>query len=145
MDWCLVLASGCNEELVFNVDVMLRFLDHLTVGVLDAVLQQDTTAPVITAPHDLRVDGALLTSRLRTQRREWVLYVVSDRIFWALNSHQVFVFPGPTFQTEPIYRFRTFVLVTLNEVPSEYKMFSNIINAVANHGHCNVMPWHPAV
>lgn len=47
------------EELVFNVDEMLGIADDLRVGILNAVLYQDPTAPVAATAHYLCTDCAL--------------------------------------------------------------------------------------
>jgi hypothetical protein len=52
------------EELILNVDVMLGISNEFTVGILNAMLNQDSTAPITTAPDDLCVYCTLLASRL---------------------------------------------------------------------------------
>lgn len=50
------------EKLIFNVDKMLSFADDLLVSILDAVLDQDTAAPVSTTSNNLCSNGALLAT-----------------------------------------------------------------------------------
>lgn len=46
------------EKLVLNVDKMLSISNHLTVGGLNAVLDEDTTAPICATSHNLSMNSA---------------------------------------------------------------------------------------
>ena len=53
------------EELVFNIHVVLRIPDYIAIGSLDAVLGQDTAAPVGAASDQLGIDGTSVIQILR--------------------------------------------------------------------------------
>lgn len=50
------------EELILNVNKMLRFANDLAVRSLDTMLVQNSTAPIIAAAHNLRPDSPLLSA-----------------------------------------------------------------------------------
>lgn len=82
----LFLASRGNEELVFNVDVMLGVLDDFGIGVLDAVVVQNPARPVVTAANNLRVYTARVLETLAIERAEWMLDVLTNRVLGPLNG-----------------------------------------------------------
>ena len=58
VDGRLLFTSSGDEELIFNVDIMLGVLDHFSVRVLNAVVEKDSATPVVTASNNLRMDSA---------------------------------------------------------------------------------------
>lgn len=54
-----------NEELVFNIDVVLSIPDDLAICILYRMFCEDTTAPIGATSYNLRVDGPLVSQRLR--------------------------------------------------------------------------------
>jgi hypothetical protein len=57
------------EELVLNVNKVFGIADNLTVGILNTVLVENTTAPIIAASNNLRANRPLLSTRLAGQWR----------------------------------------------------------------------------
>lgn len=133
------------EELVFNVNKVLRVSNDPNVSILDTVFNQNSTAPVGTAAHQLCSHSALSPTRLRVQRSEGVLNIVTAREFWALDRDKVLVFAGASFEREPIDIVIPLVFVTFHVVPTKDKMLSDIVYTVTNQAHGNVMPWHSAI
>ena len=68
VDRVLLAASGGDEELVLDVDEVLRVADGFAVGVLDTVLVEDAAAPVVAAADKLRPHRSLHPARLRLER-----------------------------------------------------------------------------
>lgn len=141
----LVLSGSGDEELVFDVDEMLRITDDVDISILDAVLDQNATAPVGATADDLSVRRALVPTGLRAQRLEWVLHIISARELRALHGHEVFIIAGTALKHQPVHVMIPLVLVTLDKVPPEHKMFRNVVYGVAGQAHANVMPWHSAI
>lgn len=133
------------EKLVFNVNKMLRVSNDLNVSILDTVFNQNSTAPVSTAAHQLCSHSALSPTRLRVQRPEGVLNIVTAREFRALDRDKVLVFASASLEREPIDIVIPLVLVTFHVVPTKDKMLSDIVYTVTNQAHGNVVPWHPAI
>jgi hypothetical protein len=142
---CRTNHAKLTEELVLNINEMLRFTDDLPVSILNAVFDEDPTAPISTATHNLCLTRSLLASRLGAQGRKGMLHVVTDWILWALNPDEILIIPSTTFEQKPINALVPLILVPLDKVPPEDKVFSNVIDTVANQAHRNIMPWHPAV
>ena len=141
-----MFTGGGAEELVLNVNVVLGLADDVFVGILDAVLGQDTTAPVATATDDLCVHAPLwLAQRLSAERREWVMDVVTHGVFGALHGHHVLVLAIAASEGKPVEALVSLVLVALDEVPAKDKMFRNVVDAGADDTHVHVMPGHAAV
>jgi hypothetical protein len=133
------------EKLILDVDIMLSFADNLLVSVLDAVFDQDTAAPISTTSNNLCSNGSLLATELGVQRRIGVLHVVTNWVLGALDGNKIFIISSATFEKKPINACVSFILVTLDEIPPEDKVFSNVIDRVTNQSHSDIMPWHPAV
>jgi len=53
----LILPGSGNEELVLDVNIVLRATNHLAVSVLNALLGENATGPVSGAANQLRVKG----------------------------------------------------------------------------------------
>src|SRR5687768_13882125 len=83
----LVLTCGCDEKLIFNVDVVLGIPYQLAVSVLNAVLIWKYTAtPVCTTPHNLGLDSASIFKILSLHRIERMVDVVTNRELGSLNT-----------------------------------------------------------
>lgn len=74
-----------------------------------------------------------------------MLHVVTDWVFGTLNGNKVFIISSATFKKKPINACVSLILVTLDEVPPEDKVFSNVIDGITNQTHSDIMPWHSAV
>lgn len=133
------------EKLILNVDKMLSFTDDFFVSILDAVFNQDAAAPISATSNNLCSNGSLLATELGAQRRVGVLHIVTDWVLGALNGNNIFIISSATFEKKPINARVSLILVTLDEVPPEDKVFSNVIDRVTNQTHSDVMPWHSAV
>ena len=133
------------EKLVLDVDKVLGITNDLNVSILDAVLHQNSTAPVGATAHNLSPDRALVAARLAVQWPERMLDVITARELGTLDRNKVFVLACTTLQQEPVHAFIALVLVTLDKVPAENEMFSDIVNTITDQTHGNVVPRHPAV
>jgi hypothetical protein len=76
----LLVARSCNEELVFDIDVMLYAADDLAIGILDRVLGKDTARPVGAGLHHLGTNGTAVVDSLRLQGRQQVELVAAHGI-----------------------------------------------------------------
>ena len=133
------------EELILDVDKMFSLADNLLVSVLDAVFNQNATAPISATANDLGLAGPLLAPGLGAQRLVGMLHVVSDWILRALNTNEVLVLSGATLEQKPINALISLVFITIDKVPTEDKVFSNVINRVTNQTHCNIVPRHSTI
>lgn len=124
---------------------MLRFADNLRICILDAMFRQDSRGPVSTASHDLSMNCTLFTVRLRAQWRQGMLDIFSARKLRALNTNETFILASPTLDQEIIHFRVAFVFVSLNTVPSQYKMLGNVINTGTHQTHGDVVPGHTAI
>ena len=141
LDRRLLLAGSRNEKLVLDIDIVLGLGDDFLVRVLDGVLGEDAAAPVTGATHDLRMHRSLGLFRPDSirQRRKRLLDVVAAGKLGFLHRENVVV---TAFQPQPVEALIPLILVALDKVPSEDEVFGNIVDAFANHTHCDVMPWH---
>jgi hypothetical protein len=130
------------EELILNVNKVLGIANNLAVGILNTVLVQNTTAPIIAASNNLRANRPLLSTRLAGQWRQWMLDVLAAGVLWSLDSNQIFIIPKSALHHKPIHIIGTLVLVTLDKVPTQNKVLCNIVDAVANQAHGYVVPRH---
>ena len=150
-DWrelaCIYLGVKyrLTEELVFNVDKVLRITDRLTVCVLDTVLIQDTAAPVVTAAHDLGAHGTDVTTALGGKRGQRMLDVITARVLGALHGNDIFVFVRATLHQKPVDVVAALVLVALDEVPAQDEVLRNVEHAVTLQTHRNVVPRHTTI
>lgn len=71
--------------------------------------------------------------------------VVPHRMLWTLDRNQILVLAFSTGHGQPIEARGPLVLVTLDEVPPEYKVFCDIVDAVTDDTHGHIMPGHAAV
>ena len=124
---------------------MLGFANNFNVSILDTVLEQDSTAPVSTAAHNLCIHSALVSAGLGVQGLKGMLNIFSARIFRSLNCNKVFIRAIATLKQEPIDTLIPLVLVTLNKVPTEDEVLCNIIHSITNQSHGNIMPRHSAI
>ena len=81
------------DGLAVRVDALLP-VDHLGVGVLDAVVDEDAAAPVVAAANDLGVDGAGILETLTVERAERMFDIFANRVFGSLDSKEVFLGVG---------------------------------------------------
>ena len=130
------------EELVLNVDVMLGVPNQARPGILNTVLDQDSAAPVGTAPDNLRRDGALFPPGLGFQRRQRMQMILAHGIHRALDAYQRLIVSLAATQFQPVDSRIALVLVTLDMVPAQHKVLGNIIDTVADDAHGHVMPGH---
>jgi len=111
----LFLACGGDEELVLDVDEMLRVLDDRLVGGLDAIVfGQDTVGPVGGGAHDLDFAGTAVLGREVAVGVEGVLDVAAEGEGGALDASEVV---GDPAELEPRPAGVAFVLVALEEIP----------------------------
>lgn len=153
------------EELILDVDEVSCLTDHFNIRVLNAVVRQDPAAPITTASHQLRIDGALLATPFRLQRGGGVVYITSDRMLRPLHPDETFIGPITTLHCEPRKARVPLILVPFDKVPpliehmrvsgaredgpeentNQDKMFRDVVYAVANEAHGDVVPWHPSI
>lgn len=119
--------------------------DNLAVRVLNTMLVQDTTAPVIAASHNLRANRTLLSTGFGGQRSQWMLFVLAARILGTLDRNEALILAGATLHQQPIDVVMALVLVPLDKVPAKDKVLCNIIDAIANQAHRDVVPRHSPV
>jgi hypothetical protein len=131
--------------LILNVNKVLCFANDLLVGILDAMLGQDSTAPVGAAADDLSSCIALFPKRLRAQRLEGVLDIVTTRVLGTLHSDKVFVVTKAALKSKPIHALITLVLIPLDEVPPKDEVLRNIVDTVSHQAHGYIVPRHPAI
>lgn len=143
----LFFTCGCYEELVLDVDVVLRIPYDFTVGVLYTMFCENTAAPVSTAADNLCMDGSLVLMRPRLcfTRCQRMMDVFSYGMLGSLDSDQVLVFPFPTFHGQPVEAVISLVLVTLDKIPAKNKVLCNIVHAISDHTHGHIMPRHTSV
>lgn len=110
--------STYNEELVLNVNIMLGIANQLTVRVLNAVLREDSTAPIIATPHNLCVDCALLSKLLGRKWSQGVLNISSHWVFRPLDANDVLILAIHALHNQPGVVLVALVLVSLDEVPA---------------------------
>lgn len=150
VDRCLLFSSCGDEELVLNVHKVLRVSDDLTVCVLDTVLGQDTARPIGTASYELRMDGALDVSRVRSagldvHRRDGMVNVLSNRMLRPLDCNQILIFAFTTLKSKPIETLVTLVLVTLDKVPTQLEVLGNVVDTRSDDTHSHIVPWHASI
>ena len=124
---------------------MLGVANDFNVSILDTMLEQDSTAPVSTAAHNLCIHSALVSTGLGVQGVKGMLNIFSARIFRPLNRNKVFIRAVASLKHEPINTLIPLVLVTLDEVPTEDKMLCNIVHSITNQSHSNIVPRHSAI
>ena len=124
---------------------MLGVANDFNVSILDTMLEQDSTAPVSTAAHNLCIHSALISTGLGVQGLKGMLNIFSARIFRPLNCNKVFIRAVASLKHEPINTLIPLVLVTLNKVPTEDKMLCNIVHSITNQSHSNIVPRHSAI
>ena len=66
-------------------------------------------------------------------------------MFWTLNGYKVFEIPFSALHGQPVKAFCPLVLVALDEVPTQDKVLCDVIDAVSNDPHGDVMPGHSAI
>lgn len=150
VDRCLLFSSCSDEELVLNVHKVLRVSDDLTVCVLNTVLGQDTARPIGTASYELRMDGALDVSRVRSagldvHRRDGMVNVLSNRMLRPLDCNQILIFAFTTLKSKPIETLVTLVLVTLDKVPTQLEVLGNVVDTRSDDTHSHIVPWHASI
>ena len=150
VDRCLLFSSCGDEELVLNVHKVLRVSDDLTVCVLNTVLGQDTARPIGTASYELRMDGALDVSRVRSagldvHRRDGMVNVLSNRMLRPLDCNQILIFAFTTLKSKPIETLVTLVLVTLDKVPTQLEVLGNVVDTRSDDTHSHIVPWHASI
>ena len=146
MHWLLLIAGSCDEELVFNINVMLSFGNQFFVCVLNAVLGKDATAPIGTTSHDLSMNRSLrLTQSLVSNRSERVTNVFANGMLGSLDRNEIFVFALSALQGNPIETLISLVLIALAKVPAKHEMLSNVVDAWADDAHGNVVPRHATI
>lgn len=134
------------EELVLNVNKMLCVPDKLFIRSLDTILIQNSTAPIRTTPHNLRLDRALIgLERLGVKRTQRMLQVLSHRKLWSLHTNQVFVLVCPALQADPVETRIALVFVALDEVPAENEVLGYVVDAWTDYTHGDVVPGHASV
>jgi hypothetical protein len=74
-----------------------------------------------------------------------MVYVAAHRELGSLNPDEIFIVSRSTFQSDPWVSLVTLILVTLDKVPSEYKVLRDVINTGAYYAHCHVVPRHASV
>ena len=143
----LLFPCCCYEELVLDVDKVLRIPDNRTVSVLYTMFCENPAAPISTAADNLGMDGSLVLMRpwLGFTRCQRMMNVFSYGMLGSLNSDQVLVFPFPTFHGQPVESVIALVFVTFDEIPAKNKMLCNIIDAISDDTHGHIMPRHPTV
>lgn len=70
---------------------MLRIANQLTVCILNTVLREDSTAPIVAAPHNLGVDRALFPELLGRKWSQGVFDISSHRVLWPLDANDVLI------------------------------------------------------
>ncbi|KAH6607804.1 hypothetical protein Trco_004117 [Trichoderma cornu-damae] len=145
VDRGLVLAGGGDEELVLDVDVVLRGGDHLRVCGLDGPVRQDSARPVGAGPHNLRADGPPVEQVLGAEGGQGVLHVAPHRVLGPLHPDQVFVLALAALEDDPVEPLVALVLVALDKVPPQDEVLGNVVHARADDGHGDVVPGHAAV
>lgn len=130
------------EELVLNVHEVLCVANSFTVGILDTMLVQDSTTPVITTAHNLGPNRALVAARLVGQRSQRVVNIITTRILGPLDRNQILVLVCATLHEQPVHIVTALVLVALDKVPSEDEVLCDVIDGVSNQTHGDIVPGH---
>lgn len=134
------------EELIFDMDKVLRIPDEFFISSLNTVLIQNTTTPICTTSDNLRFYGSLICfQRLGLEWLQWVFEIFSDWKFWSLHTDQIFMLACSAFKADPIEPRITLVLVAFDKVPAESKMLGNVVDTWTYHTHGYVVPWHTTV
>lgn len=124
---------------------MFRFPDNLRIRILYAMFCQDSRGPVSTTPYNLSMNCILLSVMLRTQWCQRMLNIFSARKLRALNTNKTFILTSAALNQEIIHFRVAFVLVSLNAVPSQHEMLSNVIDTGTHQTHSDVMPGHTPI
>lgn len=97
---------------------MLRIANQLTVCILNTVLSKYTAAPIVAAPHNLGLDGALLSELLGRKWSQGVLDISSHWVLRPLDANDVLILIFSTLHDHPGVVLVALVLVSLHEVPT---------------------------
>ena len=128
-----MLGEGwLTEELVLNVHKVLSVADSLAIRVLDTVLVQNPTAPVITASHDLSPHSTHITTGLGRERGQWVLNVVTARVLGSLYADDIFISTSATLHKQPVDLVIALVFVPLDKVPAQDEVLCDIKHTVTH-------------
>lgn len=68
--------------------------------------------------------------------------VFTDRVLRPLTTNEVFVVTLATLHSQPVISRVPLVLVAFAKVPSQYKVFSDVVDARSDETHADVVPWH---
>ena len=71
-----------------------------------------------------------------------MLDVLSAGVLGSLHGDDIFFFAYETFHEEPIDVVAALVFVALDEVPTQNKVFGNVVHTVALQAHGHVVPGH---
>jgi hypothetical protein len=74
-----------------------------------------------------------------------VLDVLSNGMLGSLNCDKVLVLTISAFEHKPVNGLVSFVLVALDEVPSQNEVLRNVVYAITNQTHGNIVPGHSPV
>lgn len=88
---------------------------------------------------------SLLATRLRAQRCQGMLDVISAGKSGPLNANQALFLLGSAFEQQIIDGFVTLVFVSLYAVPPQHKVFGYVVDTITNQSHGHIVPRHSAV
>lgn len=88
------------------------------------------------------MNRTLLTARFCTQWRQGVLDVFSAGEFGAFHADDTLILTSTALDEKIIHFLVAFVFISLNAIPSQHKVFSNIIDTITDQPHGDIVPGH---
>lgn len=146
----LFLPGRRDEKLILNVDVVLGILDDFGVCILDAVVIENATGPVVAATNELCMHTTRVLKAFGLERAKWMLDVFADWMFGALDRDQVFVLVGAVGScarghAQIVDAFVALVFVAFDKVPAKDEMFGDVDDTFTDQTHGHIVPGHTAV
>lgn len=97
---------------------MFRIANQLTVRILNTMLREDSTTPIIATPHNLCVDCALLSKLLGRKWSQRVIDISSHWVLRPLDANDILILALSTLHDQPGVVLVALVLVSFDEVPA---------------------------